>query len=227
MDKMGEGRLKKMSPHIFSILFCVFLSIFSFYLYDSYVINSPFIVQILIFSILFSTPLFVMILLFIFGSKYLSSIDIELYGGLSGRIILLASLIVGNDYLLIFSATPFYGFITPLELYAFSSIANSVLYEYMRTSIGLTIYNTLLILTILSIVTFYLYLIFFGRGFQEKVMKIYYIIAIIFGFIFSIGAFKSRFLAYLGGLQLLFVFATMVRLFSQFKIGNVNHDKKI
>jgi len=178
--------------------------------------NSPFILQILIFSILFSTPLLVMLILYLFGRRYLTDIDIELYSGLSGRIILLASLITGGGPFLILSTIPFYGFIAPIEFYVFLTV-DFILYDYMGINIGLTIYNILLLLTILSIVTLYVYLIFFGRRFQEKTMKIYYLIVIIIGFIFVIGGLGSRFFAYLGLLQFIFVAATVARWLSRFK----------
>jgi hypothetical protein len=137
-----------------------------------------------------------MLALFIFGHRYLTGIDIELYGGLSGRFLLLADVFIIKHISIEIFGIPYYGFIAPIEWTIISMLAPLMESIYR---LFIFILNTVVVLSSLFIIILYLYLLFFGRRFQEKTMKIYYLIAIIIGSIFSIGALTSRFLAYWGG----------------------------
>lgn len=173
-------------------------------------INSPFILQILIFSILFSMSLLVMLILFICGRRYLSSIDIELYGGLSSRFLILVGMfVIGTNTYKILYEIPFYGFIAPIESYIILDIG-ILLSNYIGFT-SLYIYDIIIILSSLSMAMLYLYLIFVGKKYQEKAVKVYYLIVVILGSITLVGGLGSRFQAYVGVIQIPFVLATLVR----------------
>ena len=214
---MDESRLKKSSLHILSILICIIIP--SSLLYTNFfLIPGNFLISL---SYIYS-PLIVMLILYIFGHKYLTSIEVELYGGLSSRFLLLTDLLVIKNISIEIFGIPYYGFITPIEwtiIFMLAPVTESI---YRLSSF---ILNTIVILSSLFIIILYLYLIFIGRKFQEEAMKIYYLIAIIIGFIFSIGALTSRFLAYIGGLQLLFVAFTAYRWINKFTKYTTVKDK--
>jgi len=99
---------------------------------------------------------------------------------------------------------PLYGFIAPIEDYILLS-SYGLLYRYGE------IFNIMSIVFTLFIIALCLYLIFWGRRYQVKALKIYYLIVIILGFIVVFGGMRSRF-GYIMALQAPFLMATVARL---------------
>ncbi len=118
-------------------------------------------------------------------------------------------LVFGTNAHNILYVIPFYGFIAPIESYIMLHIGILVSNYIGFTS--LYVYDIIIVLGSLSIAMLYLYLIFVGKKYQEKAMKVYYLIVIILGSITLVGWLGSRFLSYVGVIQIPFVFATFVR----------------
>jgi len=164
-----------------------------------------------------------MFILLVFGRRYLTSIEVELYGGLSSRIVILYLLLLSRvirgasilDYL---NYIPIYGYITPFE-----RLITTIPYESLPVNID---FYTIFISTWLILTIFILYLLYLGARYQVKALKICYSTAIILNAftILPITIFMPGYMSILGMIQVIFWIFTLQRLID---ISKKSGNKKI
>jgi len=161
-----------------------------------------------------------MLLLLPFKNKYVPFTDIELYGGISSRFMLLIIFLMSyrhgaSPLPISLVPAPSYGYTAPMEYYI-----PIILCRFLNCSRSRIIFSGTFYIIWSVLMTTCLYLLFWGRKYQYKAIKIFYPIVIAINLILIIFFSPAPYYVVLAPLQFTYLIANSYRLKKIYKWAN-------
>ncbi len=158
------------------------------------------------------SPIILMLILLPFKNKYVPFTDIELYGGISSRFMLLMIFIMSYRYdasplTISLVPAPSYGYTAPIEYYI-----PILLCGFLNCFRSRTIFSVTFCIIWSVLMTTCLYLLFWGRKYKYKAIKIFYPVVIALNIILIILFSRAPYYVVLAPIQSIYLIANSYRL---------------